>query len=179
MTNWYALHIASNYERKVQERLQFQGIEELTPFWIPDPKRISRFTKKPIERALFPGYVFGHFDGQHTSVLRIPGVIQVLSIDREPVPVPESDIENIRRLLAAPELLRPCPEATPNLIEGDAVEVIHGPLAGLGGHVTYFQNRARVVIWIRTMNSGVSAEVAAGDLERIGRREHSQEAIAA
>lgn len=89
----------------MQSQLQLDHIEELTPFWIPDPKRISRFTKRPLERALFPGYVFGRFNGDRRIViLRIPGVIQVLSIDREPAVNPESDIEHIRQLLAVPAL---------------------------------------------------------------------------
>jgi transcription antitermination factor NusG len=166
--NWYALHIASNRERKVQEQLQFQGWEELTPFWIPDPKRISRFTKKPIERALFPGYVFARFDpSSYTPILRIPGVIQVLTVEKAPAPIAESDITNIRRLLAAPELLSPTNRATPNLQQGDNVEVIHGPLTGLKGQVTYLKARAHVVIWIQALKAGVSAEVEAGDLMRI------------
>ena len=168
LTSWFALHIASNHERKVQEQLRFQGVEELTAFCIPDPKRISRFTKKPIERALFPGYVFAKFDSEnYTPILRIPGVIHVLTIERVPAPIAESDIENIRRLLAAPELLRPMDRATPNLQQGDTVEVIHGPLAGLTGQVTYLETRMRVVIWIQTMRAGVSAEVQAGDLMRV------------
>ena len=167
--NWYALHIASNHERKVQEQLRFQGVEELTAFWIPDPKRLSRFTKKPIERALFPGYVFARFDSEsYTPILRIPGVIHVLTIEREPAPIAESDIENIRRLIAAPSLIRPEGKA-PNVQQGDTVQVIHGPLSGLQGQVTYLETRMRVVIWIQTMRAGVSAEVQAGDLMRVGK----------
>ena len=165
--NWYALHVASNHERKVQEQLQYQGVEELTPFWIPDPKRISRFTRKPIERSLFPGYVFACFDARaYTPILRIPGVIHVLTIEKEPAPIPESDIENIRRLIAAPSLIRPEQKA-PNVQQGDTVEVIHGPLTGLMGQVTYLETRMRVVIWVQTMSAGISAEVQAGDLMRV------------
>jgi transcription termination/antitermination protein NusG len=165
--NWYALHVASNHERKVQEQLQFQEFQELTPFWIPDSKRISRFTKKPIERALFPGYVFARFDAAcYTPILRIPGVIQVLTVERAPAIITESEIENIRRLVACPSLLRPV-QATPNVQPGDWVEVIHGPLTGLQGQVTYLETRMRVVIWVQTLHSGVSAEVTAGDLMRI------------
>jgi transcription antitermination factor NusG len=167
---WYALHVASNHERKVQGQLQFQGIDELTPFWIPDPKRLNRFTKQPIERALFPGYTFCRFDPccsvEYTPILRIPGVIQVLCLERNPVPVPEHDIENIRRLIQCPSLIRPIMTA-PNLQQGDWAEVIHGPLTGAVGQVTYLHSRMRVVIWIQAMHSGISAEVQAGDLMRI------------
>ena len=151
----------------MQEQLRFQGVEELTPIWIPDPQRLSRFTHKPIERALFPGYVFARFDSDsYTPILRIPGVIHVLTIERTPSPIAEADIENIRRLIAAPSLIRPEGKA-PNLQQGDTVEVIHGPLAGLTGQVTYLETRMRVVIWIQAMRAGVSAEVQAGDLMRI------------
>ena len=167
LLDWYALHVASNHERKVRDRLQFQLIEELTPFWIPDPKRISRFTKNPVEHSLFPGYVFARFDAANRApVLRIPGVIQILSINREPAVIAAADIEHIKILVGNPALLRPELSA-PTFMEGDYVEVIHGPLTGLQGQVTMVQTRMRVLVWINTLKSGVSAEVKARDLTRI------------
>jgi transcription antitermination factor NusG len=168
--NWFALHVASNHERKVQAQLQFNSYAELTPFWIPDSQRISRFTKKPIERALFPGYVFAQFDPLHrTPILRMVGVIQVLSIDRLAVPIPDRDIENIRLLLAKPSLIRPEKHWT-NAQPGDWVEIIHGPFTGLQGAVTYLGSKSRVLVWIQEMGSGASVEVSGESLMRVGRK---------
>ena len=149
--------------------MQDAQFEELTPFYVPDSKRISRFTRKPVERPLFPGYMFSRFDLERRGlVLQIPGVIQVLSVAQQPAIIPQSDIEHIRKMLACPSLLRPV-AATPNLIPGDRVEVIHGPLTGVCGNVVWYKRTALVVIWIQALHSGVSADVDVGDLMRVGR----------
>lgn len=96
-------------------------------------------------------------------------MIQVLTVNKQPAVIPESDITNLRMLAEHPSLMKP-EQATPNVQPEDYVEVIHGPLQGYKGQVTYLKDRTHVVIWIEAMRAGVSAEVKAADLMRVKRK---------
>ena len=66
---WYALHVASNAELLVADRLDQAVVESSYPHVITR----SRNGRRDVERKFFPGYVFVRFDlDTRTPVIRIP-----------------------------------------------------------------------------------------------------------
>ena len=158
-TAWYALRTRSRHEKRVRDQLTTRGIE---PF-LPLVTRWRRWQDRRTQVAfpLFPGYCFARFPlRDRLAVLTAVGVVQILGNHDGPVPVPEVEIEGVRRLVTSTLPVDP----HPYLREGDWVEVIRGPLAGLQGILLRRGSRARLVLSIRLIEQAVSVELDAADI---------------
>ena len=97
---WYALLVRSRRENQVLTQLLGQGYECFLPVYKSERRWSDRM--KEIQQPLFPGYLFCRFDIHNRGpVLMAPGVHQIVGIGRTPVPVSETEIESIRRVLAS------------------------------------------------------------------------------
>ena len=115
---WYAIWTRSRHEANVCLQLDEKEIEA----FLPTVKKWSRWKdrKKQIDWPLFPGYCFARFDAQtRLRVLKCSGVVSIVSIDGEPAPIPDEEIDAIRRLVESDFKYDPCPLLT----EGMKVEV--------------------------------------------------------
>jgi transcription antitermination factor NusG len=156
---WYALRTRSRHEKRVSEQLAARGIEPFLP--LVDRLRQWKDRRKRVAFPLFPGYCFARFPlSSRFSVLTTQGVVQILGNQDGPVPVPESEIAAVRRLV---ESTLPC-DPHPYLAEGMWVEVIRGPLAGLRGVLLRKGTRARLVIGVTLIHQAVSVEMDAMDV---------------
>ncbi len=160
--HWYAVWTRSRHETVVREQLERQRLEA----FLPTIPRWSRWKdrKKRIESPLFPGYCFVRFDpGVHLlSVLKCNGVVDVVSFDGKPAPIPDSELDSIRLLLGSRFECDPCPL----IREGAVVEVAHGPLRGVVGRLLRKDaNRARLFLSVNLIGRGVSVEVDAADIK--------------
>ena len=155
-TAWYALRTRSRHEKRVQDQLAVRGIEPFLPLvtrW-----RRWKDRRKQVAFPLFPGYCFARFPlGERLAVLTAHGVVQILGNHDGPVPVPEAEIEGVRRLVTSTLPVDP----HPYLREGDWVEVTRGPLAGLQGILLRKGARARLVLSVRLIEQAVSVELDA------------------
>ena len=116
----------SRHEQVVREQLEQKRIET----FLPTVTRWSRWKdrKKKIDWPLFPGYCFARFDPrERLPVLKCTGVVSIISFEGEPAPIPEQEIDGIRRLVLSDLAYDPCPM----IREGMMVEVVHGPLTGV------------------------------------------------
>ncbi len=155
-TAWYALRTRSRHEKRVRDQLTTRGIE---PF-LPLVNRWRRWADRRTQVAfpLFPGYCFARFPlRERLAVLTAHGVVQILGNHEGPVPVPDTEIEGVRRLVTSTLPVDP----HPYLREGDWVEVIRGPLAGVQGILLRKGSRARLVISVRLIEQAVSVELDA------------------
>jgi transcription antitermination factor NusG len=165
MLNWYALHVRSNHEHLVTEQLMGCDIDGFYPHVVQK----SADGKRDIERKFMPGYVFGHFDIlMKTPVVAIPQVVSILGWGRHAVPIPDGEIEAVRRIVSFPEV---APAPCPYVEAGDRVRVRRGPLAGLEGYVAYSKNATRVIVSVAMLQRSISAEVDADWLELLERAE--------
>ena len=156
---WYAVWTRSRHEQVVREQLERKGLEA----FLPTITRWSRWKdrKKQIDWPLFPGYCFARFDpGFRLSVLKSTGVVSIVSFDGEIVPIPQHEIDGIRRLVESDLQFDPCPL----IREGMMVEVTHGPLKGVIGRLVRKGAHARLVISVELIGQGVSVEVDAADV---------------
>ncbi len=156
---WYAIWTRSRHEQVVREQLERKGVET----FLPTIMRWSRWKdrKKQIAWPLFPGYCFARFDAHaRLPILKCPGVVTVVSFDGDPAPIPDHEIEGIRRLVESELRYDPCPL----IREGMMVEVTHGPLRGVIGRLVRKGAHARLVLSVDLIGQAVSVEVDAADV---------------
>jgi transcriptional antiterminator NusG len=156
---WYAVWTRSRHEQVVREQLERKGLEA----FLPTITRWSRWKdrKKQVDWPLFPGYCFVRFDGtDRLSVLKCTGVVNIVSFDGDIAPIPENEIESIRRLLESDLQFDSCPM----IREGMTVEVTHGPLKGVVGRLVRKGAHARLVLSVDLIGQAVSVEVDASDV---------------
>jgi transcription antitermination factor NusG len=159
MDPWFAIWTRSRHEKLVQEQLDGRNIE----VFLPTVTRWSRWKdrRKQIAWPLFPGYCFARFEPTHTlPILKCPGVVSIVSIAGRPAPIPEFEIEGIRRLIASELQFDPCPFVR----EGTMVEVVHGPLKGVVGRLVRKGAHARLILAVELVGRGVSVTVDAADV---------------
>jgi transcriptional antiterminator NusG len=151
---WFAVRVRSNHEHMAGVHLVDRGYEEFTPSYTVERRWSDR--KKEIEQFLFPGYVFCRVDPQNRlPVLTAPGVIGLVGCGRIPTPIPDDEIERIRRMVQSGLLVSPWPF----LQAGQTVLIERGPLTGVEGILEEVKGKCRLVISINLLRRSISAEV--------------------
>ncbi len=156
---WYALRTRSRHEKLVRDRLAGQGVEH----FLPTVLRLSQWKdrKKEIEAPLFSGYCFALFLWpERTTVLKVPGVVEIVGSGSYPEPIPDKEIEALRILMASPMRY----DAHPYLHEGMMVEVRRGPLEGVRGILVRKEKRHRLVISVHLIRQAAAVEIDAADV---------------
>jgi len=156
---WFALWTRSRHEQVVREQLARKQID----VFLPTVTKWSRWKdrKKKIDWPLFPGYCFARFNPmERLPILKVTGVVNIVSFQGEPAPIPEHEIEGIRQLVESDLAFDPCPL----IREGMTVEVVHGPLKGVVGRLVRKNEKARLVLSVDLIGQAVSVEVDAADV---------------
>ncbi len=158
---WFAVWTRSRHEQVAREQLQRRQVEA----FLPTITRWSRWKdrKKKIDWPLFPGYCFARFDPADTlSILKCAGVVNIVSFEGKPAPIPEYELDSIRLLVGSALQFDPCPM----IREGMMVEVVHGPLRGVVGRLLRKDApKARLVLSVDLIGQAVSVEVDAADVK--------------
>jgi transcription antitermination factor NusG len=157
---WYAVYTSSRHEKRVHEHFGSRQIEAFLPLY----RVLHRWRNGcvvNVELPLFPNYLFVRMARQErVRILEVPGVITVVSQGREPVPLPEFEINSLRLNLQSHKF-----EPHPYLAVGERVRVRSGPLAGLQGVLSRKGNGLRFVLTLDLIKQSVAVEIAANDLE--------------
>jgi transcription antitermination factor NusG len=162
---WYAVHVRSRHEFQVHDRLTKKGLEA----FLPTVERLRRWKdrKKLVEFPLFPGYLFVHTTREPNSllnILKVKGVVRMLcTIPGQPDPVPDDQIEALRKLVENKQELDPYPY----LNEGQRVRIRKGPLAGVEGILVEKLEKHLLVLSVDVLRQGVAVTITASDVERI------------
>src|SRR6476620_4114910 len=157
---WYAIWTRSRHEQAVRDQLERKGYEA----FLPTVRRWSRWKdrRKQVDWPLFPGYCFARFQSEkRLPVLTCSGVASIVSFNGDIAPIPDQEIEAIRRLVETDLQYDPCPL----IREGEMVEVVHGPLKGVTGRLTRKGAHARLVLAVDLIGQAVSVEVDASDIK--------------
>jgi transcription antitermination factor NusG len=159
--SWFAIWTRSRHEQVVREQLEQKQIDA----FLPTITKWSRWKdrKKKIDWPLFPGYCFARFNPADTlPVLKCTGVVNIVSFEGKPAPIPDYELDSIRLLVGSEMQYDPCPMIT----EGMRVEVVHGPLRGVIGRLMRKDaERARLVLSVDLIGQAVSVEVDAADVK--------------
>ena len=143
---WYACYTRARHEKRVNARLEERGFDTFLPL-VP---RVRQWhdREKVVQWPLFPSYVFARFDlGSLADVLRTPGVSTVVRFNGRPVPVPQEEIDSVRRFVDA-------------LQDRESEGWEPEPLVERRG-----RQRALIQIGVEAIGQGVKVEVDANSLE--------------
>lgn len=161
-SRWYVVQTRSQCENRLIRDLDGKYIENYCPVFQEIRHWSDRL--KTIERPLFPGYVFAKFeDSGHARVqiLQSQGAVRILGMADRPEPVPEHEIEGIRRVVGC---ALSC-YAHPLLHEGSRVRVKRGVLKGIEGRLVRIKGQTRLVLSVELLGKAISTEVDIGDVE--------------
>jgi transcription antitermination factor NusG len=153
--HWYALHTASNCEARVANYLQAFDVEAFLPDY--PSRRQWNDRVKTIRRPLFPGYLFCRLQNKLPSeAWCAPGLAHIVSSAGVPAPIPEEEIDSVRRLVDSGLVV--C--GSPMLKTGERVRMRSGPLKGLEGRLERIKSQFRLVISVELLSRSIATEVS-------------------
>ena len=165
---WYALYTRHQHEKTVASLLLGKGFDVFLPLYSAVHKWKDRL--KRLDLPLYPGYVFLHDRlERRLQIVMTPGVHSIVGRGGAPEPIPEFEIDAIKRVLASP-----CPVAPhPYLQTGDRVRVVRGPLEGIEGILLRKKNAFRLILSVEMLRKSVAVEVDAEMVEPVKGRNGS------
>jgi transcription antitermination factor NusG len=160
---WFAVYTLSCREKQVSRHMDVHAIEHFLPV-TKSRRRWKNGCTVMIEEPLFPGYLFVRIDrSERTQVLSVPGVHSIVGTGKDPIALPQFEIETLRRSIDFLKI-----EPHPYLSVGEKATILRGPLAGMTGIVTRKKNGLRFVLSLDLIMKSVAVEVEASDLEPCG-----------
>jgi len=158
--HWFALYIIRKHEKRVEQQLRAKGVEVFLPLFTVE-KRWKNQTTATVSEPLFPGYVFARImRTERVRVLEVPSVVSIVGNGREYLPLPDDEIEALRRGLHL-RRVDPCPY----LKVGNRARIRCGPLVGLEGVVLRKDSRLRIVLSVDLIMRSIAVHVDADELE--------------
>lgn len=158
--HWYAVTVRPKHEKAVTRHFEHRGLNYFLPVYRSTRRWKDR--RKELEMALFPGYVFVNLNLRNRlGVLQSPGVVQFVTFQGQPAPVPELEIRALESGLSSG--LRAQPH--PYLRQGRKVRVKSGPLTGAEGIMIRRKEGFRLVLSIDLLMRSVMLEVDEADVE--------------
>ena len=152
--SWYALRVRPKAEWSIAASLRLAGLEEFLPLVRRGRQWSDRW--KESEQPLFPGYVFCRMSLENPyRVVRTPGIAGFVGFQGVPAPIPEEEIDAVKRMLDSERRLRP----TALLREGQRVKVRSGPLSGLEGLLKRIKNERLLVVNLNLLQRSVAVEL--------------------
>ncbi|MEL6793028.1 MAG: transcription termination/antitermination protein NusG [Pseudomonadota bacterium] len=173
---WYAVHVLSNFEKRVMETLkesiEQQGLgEEIEEVLVPTEEviEIRRGKKVPVERRFMPGYVLVKMEMTDRAYLHIIDTNRVtgfLGPQGKPSPLREAEVNRILNV-AEEGAERPRPTITFEI--GEEIRVTDGPFESFSGMVEEVdEENARLKVTVSIFGRATPveleyAQVAKGD----------------
>jgi transcription antitermination factor NusG len=160
---WYATFTLPQNEKSVAKQLDLRRIESFLPTY--ETVRVwKNRQKKKIVLPLFPTYICVHISrAERGKVLQCPGVLQIVGNQREPLALPDAEVEMLRSGFCR-ERLEPYHE----LVIGEKVRIRSGVMQGVQGTLVRRSSSLRFVLTIELINQHAAIEVNAEDIEPAG-----------
>jgi len=157
---WYAIYTRHQHEKTVAQILTGKGFSTFLPLYATTHNWKDR--TKALTLPLFPCYVFlkGGIE-RRLQIITTPGIYGLVSSAGQPAPIPDIEIEAIRRVVDSGTRV----EIHPFLKCGSWVRVKCGPLAGIEGMLVRKKNTSRLVLNVELLGTAAAIEVAAFQVE--------------
>jgi transcription antitermination factor NusG len=151
---WFAIYVQAKHEKAIAWTLKTKGFDTCLPLTKVVRKWSDR--RKELEEPIFPGYVFCEFNSEfRTPVLRTAGVVQILGIGNQVVPLGVTEMNALKTL----ERTQAPVQEWPYVDKGQWVFIEKGPLSGLTGRVAECKSGLRVVVSVDLLQRSVAVEV--------------------
>jgi transcription antitermination factor NusG len=160
---WYALQTRSHHEKKVATELEGKGVS----VYLPLIQQVRRWSdrRKIIHVPLFPCYAFVHtacLSRARSAAFQVWGVLGFVGPNKQGLPVPDVEIENVRRLLTGKTALTP----HAFLEVGQRVRIRGGSLDGVEG-ILLASGGARLVISVSAIHQSLSISIEGYDVQPV------------
>lgn len=162
---WYAVYTKFQHEKSAAGLLASKNVEVFLPVY----RAVHRWKDRSqmVILPLFPCYAFVRMNLERKlEVLRTAGVRWLVESAGHACPIPDAEIEAVRRVCAAGTRVQP----HPFLKIGDLVRVRAGALAGMEGILVRTKNQCRVVITVELLQKSVAVEVELSNVEPLAPR---------
>ncbi len=185
---WFILHVLSGFETAVRDsifkRLKESGLEDkVDEIFIPktNDKLKEDSPKKKKEKIVFPGYIIIHVEyippeerkkdekkaeewSKLWKVVRYtPYVMGILGVKNEPTPVPDNEVEELKKRIEKGEL-----RTLVAYDVGDKVRVKDGPFMNFNGEVeAVFLDKKRLRVLISIFGRSTPVELEFSQVEKI------------
>ena len=160
---WYGMRTKSRHEEKVNIPLQNKLFNVFLPKIEIWSRRKNR--KKRIFTPLFPGYLFVRCELSKIiwlDILKTFGVAYVVGLTDEPAPIPENQINVIKKVLDSKMALK----LHPYVNVGDKVIVVDGPLQGtVGYYVAPNHDKGKLILSLDLLNRSIEVEMDGYSIE--------------
>jgi len=161
-SHWYAIQTRARHEKKVAAELAYKGITH----FLPVVKETHRWSdrQKVVEMPLFPCYTFVNITPEpenRIAVLRVPGVLNFVGANNLGLPIPDSQIKDVRLLLEEKIAMEPYSF----LKIGQRVRIHGGVLDGMEGLLVGKNGHSRLVISIDAIERSVAICLQGYELE--------------
>ena len=164
-SEWNAVYTRHQHEKTVADSLTRNGFEVFLPTYNAIRQWADR--KKSISLPLFPCYVFVRSSFERgLKILTTPGVHSLVMFAGRPAPIPELEIEAIRKAVESKFRVEP----HPFLRCGDWIRVKSGPLANLEGILVRKKDSYRLVLSMKLLGRSIAVEVDALTVQPLRRR---------
>lgn len=157
---WFATFTLPQNEKSVLKQLDLREVESFLPTY--ETVRVWRNRqRKKVTLPLFPTYLFVHITrAERGKVLQCPGVLHIVGNNREPLPLPDAEVELLRS-----DFCRRMIEPFRDLVIGERVRIKHGVMKGVEGTLVRRSGGQRFVLTIEMINQHAAIEVNAEDME--------------
>jgi transcription antitermination factor NusG len=164
---WYAVTTKYKCEKLVTTALHHKGLEA----YVPLLKRTRRYTRKikNYEIPLINCYAFVRIAlKDRVKVLEEPHVHQFIGFDGKIVPIPEAEMQMMRRVVG--ELSEVVVEPR-EWLDGDRVEVIAGNLTGIKGKLIEQSGKHEFVVELESLGYQLRMVVDRSMLRKVSKLE--------
>jgi len=161
--HWYAIRVKYRHEQVTERTLAAKSFSPLNLTYQEKSRRKDR--SKILTKFFFPGYMFirATLDAdRHVEILKSIGVVEILRNSQGPIPILESQIQNVLKLKSYDGKILTFSE----YCQGMRVRIIEGPLAGVIGRIDEL-HRDLLKICVDSIPGSVAIQVSADMLEPV------------
>jgi transcription antitermination factor NusG len=151
---WFAFRVLARHEKSVALRLREKCQECFAPLIRKSRMWVKRLVI--VELPLISGYVFcrSHKLGLF-PILDTPGIIDVARDGCWPVPIPETEISTLQRVIDAAVPIESC-----LFVEtGETIEIQSGPFAGIIGIVSHRSKGEHLILSVSAVRRSVLVQI--------------------
>ena len=151
---WYAVYTCARHEKAIARQFEQRGVTHFLPLY----QAIHRWNNRSarVSLPLFPGYVFVRTSNRSRyEPLQVPGVLHYVGSGATQCPIPDEEIEVLRRLLISGKDVGP----HPYLRIGKSVRIASGPLEGLCGIIERTKSGRRFVVSVEMIQRSIAIEL--------------------
>lgn len=152
MKKWLVFYTKSRHEKKVHDFLHKRGYEVFLP--LQKVMRQWSDRKRKVEVPLFNSYIFVfESEDQISTVLQTPGISRNIRFNDKPAVLRTEEMELIQRFISTGLFVETRSEQ--ELVKGDSVEIIDGPLKGMRGFVTRTSDGERFSVLLESIHQNM------------------------